>query len=51
MRLKDFRGSVREKFLLEVNNLILIGFIMRIFTTENCLQMLQFYFYCITDFK
>ena len=51
MRSKDFRGSVREKFLLEVSNLILIGFIVPILTTENCLQMLQFYFYCLNDFK
>ena len=39
---KDFRGSVREKFLLEVSNLILIGFIFAYLTTENCLQLLQF---------
>ena len=51
MRSKDFRGSVRENFILEASNLILIGFIVRIITAENCLQMLQFYFYCITDFK
>ena len=39
---KDFRGSVREKFLLEVSNLILIGFIFAYLTTENCLQLLLF---------
>ena len=41
---KDFRRSIKEKFLLvwllEVNNLILIGFILltiAFLTTENCL--------------
>ena len=37
--------------LVEVSNPIVIGFILRILITENCLQLLQFYFYCITDFK
>ena len=50
MIFKDFRESVREKFfcskLAEVSNLILIGFILHILTIENCLQFLQFYFYC-----
>ena len=36
-----FRESVREKFfcgeVAEVSNLILIGFILRILTTEHCL--------------
>ena len=53
--IKDIRRSVRKKFrlvwLLEISNLILIGFILRILTTKICLQLLQFYFYCITDFK
>ena len=46
MIFKDFKERVREKFfcgeLVEVSNLILIGFILRILITENCLQLLQF---------
>ena len=52
---KDFRERIKKKFfcrmLVEVSKLILIGFILRILIIENCLQLLQFYFYCITDFK
>ena len=43
------RSSCGE--LVEISNFILIGFILRILTTENCLQLLQFYLYCITDFN
>ena len=49
---KYFRKSVKKKFfcdeLVEVSNFILIDFILRILTTENCLQLLQFYFYCFS---
>ena len=49
---KDFRESIREKFfwgeLAEVSNLILIGYILRILITENCLHLLQFYFNCFS---
>ena len=34
------RSSCGE--LVEVSNLILIGFLLRILTIENCLQLLQF---------
>ena len=49
---KDFKETLREKFfyieLDEVTNLILIDFILHILTTENCLQLLQFYFNCFS---
>ena len=49
---KYFRESVKKKFfcgeLVEVSNFILIDFILRILTIENCLQLLQFYFYCFS---
>ena len=39
--IKDIRRSVRKKFrlvwLLEISNLILIGFILRILTPEICI--------------
>ena len=48
----DFRGSVREKFfcgeLAKISNLILIDFILRILTTKNCLQLLQFSLNCFS---
>ena len=49
---KDFRKSVKDKFfcseLAEVSNLILISFVLLILTTENCSQLLQFYFNCFS---